>query len=219
MAKELSNRHEAVIDYMLDNPEEPKNKVAGIFGYTVQYFYTMTATDVFKKALSDRREMRRGRVDCAIIDLASEGVMQALKKVNTVLTSDAASPQFALDAADTLMKRLGYGAPIQAGSPKVQVNVQQNVTPSELLEAQQRAKEVYQQPAPPPLPPPSEELTEHFEDVPPSLLGLLEGSEYEKLVHDTESVEAAAEADVAAEGESGRRETVVLPAEQPANPD
>jgi hypothetical protein len=117
------------------------------------------------------------------------------------------------------MKRLGYGAPIQAGSPKVQVNVQQNVTPSELLEAQQRAKEVYQQPAPPPLPPPSEELTEHFEDVPPSLLGLLEGSEYEKLVHDTESVEAAAEADVAAEGESGRCETVVLPAEQSTNPD
>lgn len=208
MAQSVTNRHEAVIDYMLDNPEASKKDVAEAFGYTTQYFYTMTATDIFQKALEDRREMRRGRVDCAIIDIASAGALAALAKVHQILQEEKVNPKFALDAADTLMKRLGFGER-SAGSAKqpVQVNLQNNVSISDLTAAQQKAKEVYIAPdtqvSPQPLPPPGE-LTEHFEDVPASLLGLLEGPEYEEFVHNTESTPSPAEdRDGASEGEGG----------------
>lgn len=195
MAQSVTNRHEAVIDYMLDNPEASKKDIASAFGYTTQYFYTMTATDIFQKALEDRREMRRGRVDCAIIDIASAGALAALVRVQEILSKQDVNPKFALDAADTLMKRLGFGERAGSGSAKqpVQVNLQNNVSISDLTAAQQKAKEVYVAPPAAPLPPPTGELVEHFEDIPPSLLGLLEGPEYEELVHDTEPTALPAE--------------------------
>lgn len=54
--KELSIKHQAIMDYMLQNPAEPGSKVAAHFNVTQSWLSTIIHSDAFQAELARRRE-------------------------------------------------------------------------------------------------------------------------------------------------------------------
>lgn len=124
----LNYRYEAIIDYMLANPQMTRQEIAETLGYTQAWFSTLTHSDAFLARYEERRLEFAGELKektaRKIYDVANAAAERVLER----LEGDECPGNFALDAMTGSLRSLGFGAPTGRGG--VQVNTQVNVPQS-----------------------------------------------------------------------------------------
>lgn len=143
--KAISFSHEALINWLIMNPDRPMRDAAAYFGYTQAWLSTIVHSDIFQAKLSDRQDEVFANVASdlpaklrAATDLALSGLTEKLET-----TGDA---KFLLDATDKLLHRMGY-APASARNPvgvtqvnNTQINNTYSVCADDLAQARALAK-------------------------------------------------------------------------------
>ena len=112
MLKRVHYTHDAMVDYILRNPEVPQNTMALYFGFSVPWVSTIVNSDAFQARLAQRKTEL---VDPAIVqDLEDRFKVMANQSLNIIQEKLAASKNVdvALKALDLSTKALGMGARI-----------------------------------------------------------------------------------------------------------
>ena len=124
----LSHCHEAVMNWMLLNPDRSLRECADHFGYTQSWLSTLIHSDIFQAKLAERQEGIRARIADSIPRKLRMAADIGVEKLATHLEKSE-DPDFILDATDKLLHRLGYAPARSAGAPIAQQgsgNVQNN---------------------------------------------------------------------------------------------
>ncbi len=122
--KSVNWSHDAVIDWMIANPQGTQGELASLFGYSEPWVSTMINSDAFQAALQERR---REITDPHLIKTVNERLRAvadlSLQKVldKLSLPSNMINDDFLLNSAKLATSALGYGA--KAGAPTTQVGV------------------------------------------------------------------------------------------------
>lgn len=119
----LSHKHDAIMDWLLANPEKKMAECARAFGVTQTWLSIVVNSDLFqaryKRLLEEHRDTRVMPLRDKLIGTASRAVEKLGDQIET--TDD---PSFLLEASDKLLGRLGYGGKAggDGGSTLVQNN-------------------------------------------------------------------------------------------------
>jgi len=147
----ISYSHEALINWLLVNPDRPLRDAAAYFGYTQSWLSTIIHSDVFQAKLHRRQQDVFAQVAQTIPSKLGTAVNIALDRITEKLEG-CEDQKYLLDVTDKLLHRMGY-APAAArnpvGAPVVQTNTQINnftVSASDLGAARAMAQAM--QPAP-----------------------------------------------------------------------
>ena len=116
----LSHTHEAVMNWMLLNPDRSLRECADHFGYTQSWLSTLIHSDIFQARLAERQEGIRVRIADSIPQKMRMAADIGVEKLATALEKSE-DPDFILDATDKLLHRLGYAPSRSAGTPIAQV--------------------------------------------------------------------------------------------------
>lgn len=111
----LSHTHEAVLNWMLLNPERSMRECADHFGYTQSWLSTLVRSDLFQLALKQRQIDIANRVAASIPAKLAAVADVALDKLGEMVEKSE-DPDFILDAADKALHRMGY-APQSSRNP------------------------------------------------------------------------------------------------------
>lgn len=136
--------YDNIIDWMLVNPGKPMGDCAKAVGRSVSTIYIVTASDVFKARLADRRSDYNARLSSDIAAASSNVALLALGELQSRLSDNPAKIPIGMiaDITDKALNRLGYGvAPVVQG-PTVHVTTQVLVSPGALREAQEKMRTV-----------------------------------------------------------------------------
>ena len=124
----LSYSHDALINWLLVNPDRPLRDAAAYFGYTQAWISTIIHSDVFQAKLLTRQNAVFVQVSQSIPAKLGAAVNIALERMTEKLEL-CDDPKYLLDATDKLLHRMGY-APAAArtpvGAPVIQTNTQIN---------------------------------------------------------------------------------------------
>jgi len=139
--KKVSNKHDAIADYLIANPEVSLKDVAAVFEVTPTWMSIVVNSDVFRAHMQRKVD---GAFEEVIIPLRSKllGVAHlAVEKLGDAVTKSQ-DPDYILAAADKTLHRLGY-APSKGPDPAAPtvVNQQNNfytVDKDMLAEARER---------------------------------------------------------------------------------
>jgi len=131
-------RYDHIIDFMLANPTATLRDIANYVGYSYTWVSLVRSSDAFKARYEQRRAAMNTDLSEAVTDRLHRATVESLdiflerlhEKRDVVKLSEA------LDAADTLLQRMGYGIK-QNGT---QVNVQQVAAPQATAEEIARAR-------------------------------------------------------------------------------
>lgn len=146
--QKLSYRHDAIMDMMLANPGMKIWEIAQRLGISRRYAYILTASDMFKARLAERREAMRLRAEDSWIEQCQQAVSLGLKRVNQELEEAECDAGFALSASEKALKmyRQMTGAGEEKPAASNVVNIQQNnyhAAPDAIEEARQLLAEVH----------------------------------------------------------------------------
>jgi hypothetical protein len=102
--------HDAMIDYMLANPDQTQGEIAAVFGYTQSWLSIIVNSDAFQERLAERRQevvdpVLRATVEDRFKALAARSAEVLLEKLDA-----APSEKTALAALEITSRALGYGA-------------------------------------------------------------------------------------------------------------
>lgn len=157
--------YDSFIDWMLKNPDKTIKQAAAEFDVTPQWLYVLKNSDVFKRALEERRAKHSDMISTSVIEkvgaLADMAVDHLIDKFAEAEVEGKPLPiKFVKDTAEFALEKLGYtgktpSAPMVPAQVAVQVNV---VSPELLAEARARLRQTQLeqpalQPAPVPLAP------------------------------------------------------------------
>lgn len=138
--------YDAIIDWMLVNPDKPLKQCAKDLGRGEDTIYTITSSDIFRARLAERRQDFNDRLAMSLGDAAGGVAVAAMMELKKrIVDNPAKIPTVVLnDIANKTMERLGYGtAPV---APAVQVNNITNtvsVSSDALKEAKAAMREVH----------------------------------------------------------------------------
>lgn len=113
--KALSHTHEAILNWLVLNPEQPLRVCADHFGYTQAWLSSVIHSDLFQHALKEKQLA----VAAAVAQTLPQKLAVAADIAVTKLTEkleNTEDPEFILDATDKILHRLGF-APISARNP------------------------------------------------------------------------------------------------------
>lgn len=108
--KKISITHDAIIDFVITQPQSTYREIAGAFGYTPEGIGIICRSDAFKARL----EARKGELVDPVIKQSVEERLNGLAHASIdilqrkLATSD--DPKLALAALDASTKAAGYGA-------------------------------------------------------------------------------------------------------------
>jgi hypothetical protein len=111
----ISHTHEAVINWLVLNPEKSLRECADHFGYTQPWLSTLIHSDIFQMALRERQLAVAARVAQSIPERLRVCTDLALEKLADKIVQSE-DPDFILDAADRTLHRMGF-APQSARNP------------------------------------------------------------------------------------------------------
>lgn len=137
--KKVSFTHEALIQWMLENPSRHLRDAAEYFGYTQSWLSTIIHSDAFKQQLIKRQNQVAFQVAADIPSRLRGAAHVALEGLTRQLETTE-DPEFLLDATDKLLRNMGYG-PASSRNPGGQTitnNTQNNtflVSSDDLAEA------------------------------------------------------------------------------------
>lgn len=124
----ISYSHEALINWLLVNPDRPLSDAAAYFGYTQAWLSTIIHSDVFQAKLLLRQNAVFASVAADLPAKLGTAAHIALDRMTEKLTTTD-DPRYLLDATDKLLHRMGY-APAAArnpiAAPVIQTNTQIN---------------------------------------------------------------------------------------------
>lgn len=116
--KNVSVKHDAIMDYMLSNPSAPLSLVAKEFGIGQAWLSVIIHSDAFQAQLGEKKH---GLFETTVIPLREKLIGVAhlgVDKVGEVLENSSATSdkQFIVDTTDSILKNLGY-SPKSAPTP------------------------------------------------------------------------------------------------------
>lgn len=137
--KKLSNKHEAILQYIVANPTLKYKEVAAHFGVSIAWLSIIINSSAFKEQLAVRQDEL---FDAAVLSPLSEKLSAAADM--TLEQYMEQIPNFTADQAitanDKIFGRLGYGAqkqPVLGDNNNVQVN-HYHVNPQILAKAREK---------------------------------------------------------------------------------
>jgi len=119
--KKVSHRHEAIIDWLLGNPDVKNLQLlCDQIGVSRSWLSIVMNSDAFRAEYVKRRDeynqLYAGAVQRKLYDVS----LAALDRVAEALQEEEVDPRFALDAVDKTTNRLGFG-PSKGNAPVVQL--------------------------------------------------------------------------------------------------
>ncbi len=116
-------RHEAILNYLVANPNTPMSAVAREFGVSQPWLSTIIHSDAFQARLRERQEAMFSHhvlpLGEKLLGLAHIAVERIGQQLDTCI-----DPEHTLEVTKTLLDRVGF-SPKQHAAP-AHVNVQQN---------------------------------------------------------------------------------------------
>jgi hypothetical protein len=143
--QKLNHRHEAIINWLLANPEKNLGDCAKAFGYTQPWLSQVIHSDMFQALYRQRATELGGLVVHDIRTKLNGLAVAAVAHSQLLIESGNASQDFVLETTKNVLDRLGYAPPArgagvpQSGSGGTQITI--NVTAEELVAARSRAQE------------------------------------------------------------------------------
>lgn len=142
----LNYKYEAIIDYMILNPQKDKGEIAQDLGFTAPWLSTLTSSDAFIARYSFRREQWAGEMEGKVQAQIFEMAEKAAKRVIQELEKEDCDAQFALEASTRALRGLGFGSPksqpaVHLTQTNVHVDRRNQVELREVLEGAQRRLE------------------------------------------------------------------------------
>lgn len=140
VVQKLSIKHNAIMDFMIANPEMLLGDVAKKFGVTPGWLSQLIHSSLFQAELAYKKEVMFGELTITIKDRITNIAHGTLNKLEQLTDAGALSVDQTLDLAELTLKSLGFGAPKTQGQIQPQVGQQnifigQSVTPQILQEA------------------------------------------------------------------------------------
>jgi len=118
----LKYRYEAIIDYMLANPQLKLGEIADLIGVTQPWLSQIINSDGFQSRYSQRRftynNHQEQALSAKLYDMADKASDRVLDELDKGENCDAS---FALDAATRSLRAIGFGAPPSKGALAVEV--------------------------------------------------------------------------------------------------
>lgn len=116
--KKISYTHDAVIDYIIENPMAGHQEIADHFGYSKVWISRLICSDAFQARLAKKKDLILNTVAASVEERVRETTLKALDIIDDKLdaTSD---PKLAMQFLTLTAKAQGYGA---RQGPGVQVN-------------------------------------------------------------------------------------------------
>ena len=104
--------YDAIIDWMLLNPDKTLKQCAEFLGRKPDTIYSITSSDIFKARLAQRRQDYNDRLAAGISEAAGNVAMSSLQEIHRRVRDNAAAiPTVVLnDIANKALDRLGYGS-------------------------------------------------------------------------------------------------------------
>lgn len=118
----LNYSHEAIMDWLLSNPDKDQGECARAFGYTQSWLSTIIHSDAFRAEYQRRRAQLSEYIAQGIQTRMAEVSKKALDHLEQYLDGEEIDPRLVLDIADRTLHRQGY-APNKGG---VAIFAQQN---------------------------------------------------------------------------------------------
>ena len=119
--QDLSYRHEAILDWLILNPDKSQGDCARSLGYTEAWLSTVINSNLFRARLAMLQQEKRESGIFTIVEklagLADLAIDRTLKSVEC-----STDPAFVLSAAEIALKRLGYGPAAPPPAPSSVVN-------------------------------------------------------------------------------------------------
>lgn len=137
--------YDAIIDWMLSNPDKPLSACATELNRHPEYIRILVRSDIFQTRYQERRAETNSRMSIAIADRASR---VGIKALDIMLERMEEHPErIPIDAlvsmADKTLHHLGYGQPrTSAANVATQVNVSLSVGKEVLEHARRRMREI-----------------------------------------------------------------------------
>jgi len=122
--KEVSHRHEALLNFILANPMVRMQDVAAAFGYSAAWCSLVIHSDAFQKLLREKQEMFFDVSIMPAMDKVSTAADMALDKIIELIPRETDIGKLN-SVADKALNRLGYSSGVEGngGGTNVQVNV------------------------------------------------------------------------------------------------
>ena len=102
----LSNKHMAIMDFMVGNPELSQKEVARVFELTESWLSTVVNTelfqDQFQRRIRERSANAQAYVQLKLTHVAEVGLNRLLEKVE-----DSSAPGFIQDTTIKVLERMG----------------------------------------------------------------------------------------------------------------
>lgn len=106
--------YEPLIDWMLANPDKKAYEAAAVFKKSVNYIYTVMASDVFKERYAERRAQITAELNDQILNRTARVAIKGLEIIENRLERQDVSKiklETLSDVTNSALQRLGYGMP------------------------------------------------------------------------------------------------------------
>jgi len=138
----ISYRHEAIIDWLLANPDRPLIACARELGYTQAWLSVIINSEMFQAAYHARATRYHAEVEASIRDRMLATASLSLEATAERISRGDASERLLTDTNKNVLQMLGYGASREPGNGGGGQHVhfhQTNVDAKTILEARERA--------------------------------------------------------------------------------
>lgn len=106
--QKLNNTHEAILDWLLLNPEKSLRECADHFGYTQAWLSTVINSDAFRVQYSKLRGDVHARV-CADVPTRMTRISEIALDKLAEMVEKSEDADFILETSDKILNRMGYG--------------------------------------------------------------------------------------------------------------
>ena len=143
--QKLSNKHHAIMDYMLANPGLPLSAVADHFHVTQPWLSTVINSDVWRERYADRRNLMDQRLSESITNKLGTLADKSLDHLDQALDDEEISVREKHEIAKTALTALGFlgnvSKPVINGQPSAQPAPTVSIAISAVQQANARMQE------------------------------------------------------------------------------
>lgn len=120
--KNISVRHDQIMDWLIANPTQPLSACAAHFQLTQPWLSTIIHSDLFQAKLTERKDEVFGEVCISVKDRITALAHDSLRRLQERVNVEDNVPVL-VDASDLALKALGFGPRQAAAQGGTTVNV------------------------------------------------------------------------------------------------
>lgn len=140
LGNKLSHRHEAIIQWMIHNPDRPLQECAAYFGVGATWLSCIIHSDAFQERLAQQQEKVFSETTLHLKKKLEATAHVGVEKLGQYI-AESSDPKFVAEATDKILHRLGYapsqGARSHAGPTNIQNNTVVMADPAQLAQARE----------------------------------------------------------------------------------